>query len=73
MLGQYTFVVASKVPTERVSLCSLAVMGTAYVRDFPLEDTIEADVDTTQVIKLPHVKAELKIGNSLAISLRLSS
>ena len=41
MSGQFTFFVASKVPTGSISICTLAVFGTRYIRNKPLESTIK--------------------------------
>ena len=73
LLGRYTFLVAQHVPLETVSLCSFAVMGTAYIRDEPLPTTIELLKGTSTTLTVEHVHAELTIGNTLAIDLRLSS
>ena len=39
--GQYTFFVATKVPSVSVTVCSVAVMGTRYVRDDPVPELIQ--------------------------------
>ena len=36
MRGQYVHFVASGVPSESVTICSVGIMGTRYVRDQPL-------------------------------------
>ena len=73
MLGEYTFAVANYVPSVSVSVCDLAVMGTAYIRDEPLTDTAEVTIGSTTSLTVPHVYAEDTIGNTLAIDLRLSA
>ena len=73
MLGEYTFAVARHVPSRRVGVCNLAVLGTAYIRDEPLPDTVELSVGDTFELTVPHVYAEDTIGNTIAIDLRLSA
>ena len=41
MIGRYTFFVARTLPTISFSICDLAVIGTSYIRDEPLAETIE--------------------------------
>ena len=40
MEGRYTYFVATGLPTESVSVCSIAVTGTRYVRDQAVDDSI---------------------------------
>ena len=70
MVGQYTFFVATNVPSVEVSLCSLAVFGTRYIRLEFLTDTIEVQANDQFVILVPHVYAEDTIADQLAIDLR---
>ena len=70
MSGQFTFYVATVVPTFEISICSVAVFGTRYIRDEPLQSTIEIEANRSVVFSVPHVHAEDVIGNHLAIDLR---
>lgn len=70
MEGQYTFIAATGLPSENVSICSVGVMGTTYVRDETLPSSIEVFVGGTEIIRVPHIRAEDDIGNVLAINLR---
>ena len=40
MEGQYTFFVATVVPSIDISICAIAVFGTRYVRDVQLTSSI---------------------------------
>ena len=71
MSGMYTFYVARTIPTESVTLCDTAVIGTAFIRDEPLADTIEVQAGETATLSVPHVRAQDTIGNVIAIDLRL--
>ena len=70
MSGQYTFFVSTGVPTEELSLCSIGVFGTIYIRKELITTTFNILTDTQSVIKVPHVFAEDFIGDKLAIDLR---
>ena len=70
MSGQFTFYVATVVPTDEISICAVAVFGTRYIRDEPLQSTIEIQANSSFVLSVPHVRAEDVIGNMLAIDLR---
>ena len=71
MLGTFTHVIAFHVPTVSVTLCDLAVIGTKYIRDEALPDSIEVQADSSVVLIVPHVYAADTIGNVLDIDLRL--
>lgn len=70
MEGQFTFLVATSLPTDSVRVCSIGVMGTTYIRDEDLAESIEVEVGGTVVLTVPHIRAEDDIGNTLAINLR---
>lgn len=63
---------AHSLPTETITLCDAAVLGTAYVRDESLTDTIEISAGASLSLSVPDVYAEDTIGNILDIDLRLS-
>ena len=70
MSGRYTFFVAFGVPTDRLSICTVAVFGTRYIREVPLKSTIVVKAGDTYVFTVPHVYSEYIIANILAIDLR---
>ena len=72
MLGEWTHFVAYTLPTESVTICDAAVMGTYYIRDEPLAETVEVKAGSSITLSVPHVHALDTIGNVLAIDLRMS-
>ena len=70
--GRFTFYRATGIPTNTISVCSIAVTGTRYIRDstFVLETSQNIYTHTLTTIIVPHVYSELTIGNVLAIKLR---
>ena len=72
MLGIFTHVMAYHVPAVSVTVCNLAVLGTEYIRDEPLEEFIEIEAGSSTTLTVPHVHAADTIGNVLAINLRQS-
>ena len=71
MPGKFTFFVAHTIPSETITLCNVAVLGTTYNRDEPLATSIEVQVGSSATLSVPHVHADDTIGNVLAIDLRL--
>ena len=71
MPGKFTFFVARTIPSETITLCNVAVLGTTYNRDEPLETSIEVQAGSSATLSVPHVHADDTIGNVLAIDLRL--
>ena len=71
MLGTFTHVMAYHVPTETVTLCDLAVIGTKYIRDKAIPGSIEVQAGSSVVLIVSHVHAADTIGNVLDIDLRL--
>ena len=69
MAGQFTFFVASGVPTKEVSICSVGVFGTRYIRAFDPPSSITLDA-SQKVLTVNHVYAEDDISDILAINLR---
>ena len=69
MSGQFTFFVATGVPSVEVSICSVGVFGTRYIRasDPPSFITLDA---CTKILTVDHVHAEDAIGDTLAINLK---
>jgi len=43
MIGQFTFFVAAKVPTKELSLCSVGVFGSRYLRAIDPPSSITLD------------------------------
>ena len=72
MSGTFTFFVARSLPSDSVTICDAAVLGTTYVRDEPLVENIEVQAKSSTTLTVPHVHASDIIGNVLAIDLRLS-
>ena len=70
MSGRYTFFVATGVPTAEISICTIAVSGTRYIRDTTLASIIVVKAGDSSVFTVPHVHAEDVIGNKLVIGLR---
>ena len=70
MSGRYTFFVSTIVPSVEVSICTVAVFGTSYIRIETLTDTIVIQAGDQSVLSVPHVFAEDVIGDQLAIELR---
>ena len=56
-----------------MSLCSVGIMGTSYVRDEPLLEEIELTQGDTMIIDVPHIYGEYTIGTEQSINLRQSS
>ena len=73
MLGEYTFFVAYSLPTESVTICDAAVLGTNYIRDELIAEIVEVEAESSTTLNVPHVQAADTIGNTLAIDLRLSA
>lgn len=71
MLGKFTFFIARTLPTVSVTLCNTSVIGTRYIREEPLLETIDVSTGSLTSFTVPHVHAVDIIGNILAISLRL--
>lgn len=57
MLGMYTYFIAYVLPTVSVTICDAAVLGTTYVRDEPLAETIEIVEGSSATLNVPHVHA----------------
>ena len=54
-----------------MSICSLGIMGTKYVRDGePLQKTVEIIQGESLTIPVAHIYSYHPIGNTLSISLR---
>ena len=68
MAGRYTFFVGTGLPTKEVSICSVGVFGTRYIRasDPPSSITLDA---SPKVLTVNHVYAEDDISDVLAIKL----
>ena len=56
-----------------MELCSVGVMGTKYVRDQTLSETIEIFKDKIHELTIPNIYSEISIGNLLDINLRQAS
>ena len=75
--GNYMHLVAdmstytgSAAPTDTVSVCSLGIYGTKYVRDEPLSTSHTVTRGQVSTITVPDIYSFYEIGNELAISLR---
>ena len=58
-----------------MELCSVGIMGTRYVRDYPVPETIEIlrDSQSTKAINIHHITSAIPIGNTLQINMRQRS
>ena len=56
-----------------MSMCSVGIMGTSYVRDESLPEKIELTHGDTMIIDVPHIYGEYTIGTEHSINLRQSS
>ena len=72
MLGEYTFYVSRNPPTESVTLCNTAVIGTSYICYVALPENVEVQPGCSITLSVTHVHAADIIGNVLAIDLRLA-
>lgn len=74
--GRYTHIVkdyTSIYPLSlfyEVSLCSVGVMGTKYVRDTAVTPTVAVVEGQVASFDVEHIYSQILIGNTLAISLR---
>ena len=68
--GQYTFFVATQVPSSKVTICDIAVIGTRYIRVNEVPTSVQVQVDGTQTLYAEHVYSEETIGNTIAIDMR---
>ena len=73
MLGQYTFFVAKGLPTNasaQVSICTVGVFGTRYVRSETLTTNFVITAGSQAVLTVQDVYAEDTIADTLSISTR---
>ena len=55
-----------------VSICSIGIMGTKYVRAETLQNSIEVvKGDSQTVLVVPHIYSSVPIGTTLEINLRM--
>ena len=73
MEGQYTYLVATNVPTDYVSICSAAVFGTTYARPTTALTALSLGYGVKISYKIGHIAAEDAIGNIISIDLRQKS
>ena len=59
--------------SDTVSVCTLSIFGTKYVRDDPLPTTISVISGQTSTITVPSIYSYYQIGNTLDIKLREKS
>ena len=69
MSGRYTFFVATGVPTYYISICTVAVFGTSYIRSTDPPSSITLD-ECPKVLTVDHVRAKHVISDILAINLQ---
>ena len=55
-----------------MELCSVGIMGTQYVREVPLPETLEITLEGSTILKIPNIYSAIPIGNQLDINLRQS-
>ena len=74
MEGRYLHVVADyshESQTEySISICSVGVFGTKYIRNTALETEIKIVADTVKNLEVPRIQSQFTIGNELNINLR---
>ena len=63
MSGRYTFFVATSVASIEVSICTIAVFGTRYIRIESLVDSIEIKASSQFVLTVPHIYSEEMIAD----------
>ena len=73
MTGMYTFYVAYAVPSVSVTLCNTAVIGTPFIRDEPLAESIEVYLGSSVTLSVPHVYAADAIFDIEDIDLRVAA
>ena len=58
-----------------MELCSVGVMGTQYVRDEPVQETVEIirEIQSPHTLNIHHKTSVLPIGNTLQINMRQRS
>lgn len=56
-----------------MELCSVGVMGTQYVREEAIPETLEIQKDDLTSLTISNIYSSMPIGNSLNINLRLST
>ena len=75
--GRYTHIVAdlSHLAGQGYSmeLCSVGIMGTQYVRDEPLPETLEIASEGLTTLTIPNIYSSMPIGNQLNINMRQAS
>ena len=75
--GRYMHIVAdlSHLAGQHYSmeLCSIGIMGTQYIRDETLPETIEIDSEGLMTLTIPNIYSAMSIGNQLDIKLRQAS
>ena len=69
MIGQFTFFVATKVPKTELSLCSVCVFGTRYLRAIDPPSSITLD-KSPYTLSVDHIYEDISSGVTLAINLR---
>ena len=57
-------------PIKEVSICSIVVFGTRYIRKEPLPEIVDVQTSNPSVLIVPHVYAENFIADKLVINLR---
>lgn len=57
--------------TEEVSICSIGVYGTEYIRDEPVPSAINLISGSTTTLSIKHIYSRYVIGNTLLIHMRL--
>ena len=74
--GRYIHIVADLRHLEgqdyNMELCSVGVMGTQYVREEAIPETLEIQKDDLTSLTISNIYSSMPIGNSLNINLRLS-
>ena len=71
--GQYLSIVSDLnhlTSPYQMSLCSVGVMGTSYIRDEPLPEKLVIVQGETKLLDVPHIFSEYPIGTTHRINLR---
>ena len=77
--GQYLSIVSdlrdvfAQYSTYQMSLCSVGIMGTSYIRDVSLPDRLVLSQGENLTLEVPHIYGEYTIGTEQSINLRQST
>ena len=74
MVADHNYIATESIPGDEISICSVGVYGTQYVRDGEsVPSSIEVDKGQSTTVSIKHIYSKLTITNALSINLRQSS